>query len=278
MKIIHSVKTIKEDKKFYNMIWCTILSCLYAKESGLTIKLYTDSIAYEYLKHAPYDEIEVCLDDLPYIPSIYANSKYYALKKEPLGSIHIDCDVFLKSKNFIYELDFEGNDVIVQSVEKYGAPFVADKGIIGGSWVYALNNVKKVYNPLWSKDICDKMYNCGVIGFNNQTLKDLFITQYEQGLDIIKNNTDKVKSKALSDLIIEQQHLYDICKSHGFHVKTLLDAEHLQEEAVIKGYQHLIGGSKHGFIDKIKKLVYTKDYELYKKIDSLIKTKTYNSN
>jgi hypothetical protein len=80
------------------------------------------------------------------------------------------------------------------------------------------------------------MYNCGVIGFNNQTLKDLFITQYEQGLNIIKNSPSKIKARALNDLIIEQQHLYDLCRTYGFSVKTLLDAKHLQEEALIKGY------------------------------------------
>jgi hypothetical protein len=32
------------------------------------------------------------------------------------------------------------------------------------------------------------MYNCGVIGFNNEYLKNIFIEQYEQGLKAIKEN------------------------------------------------------------------------------------------
>jgi hypothetical protein len=122
------------------------------------------------------------------IPGIYASSKYYALKKEPLDAIHIDCDVFLKHPNLMYELDMTGYDCVVQSLEEYGKPFINNDSVIGGSWNYALNQVKPCFNPLWSNDICDKMYNCGVIGFNNQQLKDLFIQQYETGISLIQHN------------------------------------------------------------------------------------------
>lgn len=277
MKLIHTFKTLKVDDKFYTLIWCTILSCLYAKQSGFTIKLYTDETAYEFLKHAPYDEIEVTLDNLEAVPSIYASSKYYALKNEPLDSIHIDCDVFLKHPNLIHELNPEGYDLIVQSVEEYGAPFVNDKSIIGGSWNYALNQVKPLFNPLWSNDKCYKMYNCGVIGFNNQNLKNIFIEQYEQGLQAIKENQDKVKHRAICDLIIEQQHLFDLCEHFNFRVKKLLDAKHLQEDAIIKGYQHLIGPGKQAFLTKVKQLVYKKDYKLYNTISQLIASKNNTS-
>jgi hypothetical protein len=35
-----------------------------------------------------------------------------------------------------------------------------------------------------------------------------------------------------------------LCEHFNFRVKKLLDAKHLQEDAIIKGYQHLIGPGK----------------------------------
>lgn len=270
MKLIHSFKTIKQDKKFYNLIWCTVLSCIYAKESGFTIKLYTDSIAYEYLKFAPYDEIEVCLDELPNVPSIYANAKMEALKREPIGSIHIDCDVFLKHPNLVKELDTD-KDLIIQSIENYGDE-VKPGFKLGYLWDKAIKNVKSLFVPAYTSTDCEAMYNCGILGFNNQELKDLFISEYEKGFDIIKNNIDKIDPKGVCDLILEQQHLYDICKTYNYSVEFLLNNKTMQEDAVIKGYQHLLGGTKHIYENtiKVKKLVYNKNFEVYNNLERLI--------
>lgn len=272
MKLIHTLKTLKTNEKFYNLIWCTTLSCLYAKESGFNIKLYTDSIAYKYLKHLPYDDIEVSLDDLPVIKSIYANSKYYALKKEPLDSIHIDCDVFLKSKFLYNEINnLNSFDVIVQNLEIRNKIIFNDQPHTkyGGGWDFA-NLCKQYFKPIWLKDKCDTMVNCGIIGFNNQTLKDTFIKSYEEGINII-NNLDKFNNNIITDLVIEQQNLYDLCVYNNYNIKYLLNANTIQEDAIVKGYQHLIGDSKNKYITKIKQLVYKKDYKLYNKLNKLIK-------
>lgn len=271
MKLIHSFKTLNKDEKFYNLIWCTALSCLYAKESGFTIKLHTDSIAYEYLKYLPYDEIEVSLDNIPKLNFIYANAKYEAMKKEPLNSIHIDCDVFIKSKNFVNELEFDKCDVIVQSLEQYITPEEIFKSSLLDFWQRGIDSTIPYYKPIWAKDYPDKMYNCGVIGFNNQNLKDEFIKQYEYGIEILIENKDKIKGKPLVDVVIEQQYLYDYCKHKGCKVKEIFSLKNLQEEAIIKCYQHLIGDSKNKYITKIKQLVYKKDYKLYNKLNRLIK-------
>ena len=270
MKLIHSFKTLNKDTKFYNLIWCTALSCLYAKESGFNIKLYTDSIAYEYLKYLPYDEIEVSLDDLSIVKSIYANSKYEALKNEPLDSIHIDCDVFIKSKNFKNELNFENNDLIVQSLEQYIVLDNTLRNTLLDFWQSAIDNVIPYYKPDWVKDYPDKMYNCGIIGFNNQELKNEFIKQYEEGIKILNTHNDKIKGNLLIDVVVEQQYLYDLCKFKNYKVKKVFDLKDLQQEAIIKGYQHLIGDSKNKYITKIKQLVYKKDWNLYNTLNNLI--------
>lgn len=271
MKLIHSLKTLKKDEKFHNLIWCTALSCLYAKESGFIIKLYTDSIAYEYLKHLPYDEIDVSLDELPNIKSIYANSKYYALKKEPLDSIHIDCDVFLKNKNLYLEInDLDGYDLIVQNLEIRDKIIFNDKPHTkyGGGWDFA-NLFKQYFHPIWLKDKCDAMINCGIVGFNNQQLKDDFIKSYEEAINIL-NNLEKFNDKIITDLVIEQQNLYDLCKYNDYKIKYLLNSNTIQEDAIVKGYQHLIGSSKHYNVTKIKQLVYKKDWDLYNTLNNLI--------
>ena len=102
---------------FFSNIWIAALSCIYAKNSGNYITMHCDSYSYKYLKHFPYDEIYVDLDCLNNIKSrstvFWAAGKSIALEKEPLGTIHIDLDVFIKSDKCVKELNFNNYNLII---------------------------------------------------------------------------------------------------------------------------------------------------------------------
>jgi hypothetical protein len=103
-----------EARLFINIITYT-LSCMYAKKSGFTIYLHADELGAKYLNHCPYDKIIVDLkkEDFPLSDILYAAPKLKVLEQYPLGTIHIDGDVFLKSPNLKNILNFSNYDVIV---------------------------------------------------------------------------------------------------------------------------------------------------------------------
>lgn len=118
MNIIQSFSSKKCDDEFLFMQICYFtLSCLYADESGIDLTLHTDSRFAEFI-HAPYKNIKITMDDVSDIHKlIWAYPKFIALDMEPVGTIHIDGDVFLKDKSIIKYLDFSDYDCIVQSLE-----------------------------------------------------------------------------------------------------------------------------------------------------------------
>ena len=64
--------------------------------------------------------------------------------------------------------------------------------------------------------------------------------------------------------------------SLDIHQMIMSNAD-VDEDAIIKGYQHLIGPGKQNFLTKVKQLVYKKDYKLYNTISQLITAKNNTS-
>ena len=253
-----------DDIGFFSQCICFALSSIYAKRSGFNINLHTDKKGYEYLKMCPYDNIYVDLDDID-LPAkrLYAAVKFKVMENYPLGTIHIDGDVLLKNSNLINLLNFDDYDCIVQSVE---AP-----PIYGYGWAYSASVWDNCEYPEWANRECKIMYNCGVIGFNNRTLKNEYFTtywnMYEQFLE------KGIEKSSVPDLIIEQQFLYDLCKSKDYKTKCLIDGNHPSKSANEIGYQHLIGSSKTKEYKEILKVIKTLDTNIYDKI----KEKFYGS-
>ena len=155
---------------------------MYAKRSGFEIVAHCDERAKEYLQLAPYDDIIIDLEGITPIANsnIYAWSKFAAMKSESLGAIHIDGDVFLKDEKLIELLNFDDYDCIVQCLENtrtYGVNATL-------VWNMSKNAFKNIDYPDWARTQCKQMYNCGIIGFNNEELKQQYFDTYE---DMIKN-------------------------------------------------------------------------------------------
>jgi hypothetical protein len=240
-----------------------VLSCIYAKNSGFDIKVHCDKRAELILQIAPYDEIITDLEEItpPANSRIYAWSKFESMKNEPLGTIHIDGDVFLKSPKLQKLLNFDNYDCIVQCLE--------NKRIFGGDqnniWRDNSSLFVNCKYPYWAKRECDYMFNCGVIGINNAQLKNEYFNTYA---DMVKqyNETNINIPGTCPDIIIEQQFLKDLTDAKGYNVKCLLPVDNhnmLHSYASSIGYQHLIGDAKRRNLNKCLEVIKYYDKQIY---------------
>lgn len=253
-----------QDNQLESNIWLYTLSVLYAKSIGLEIVLYTDSLGKALLNHLPYDAIYTTLNNIPdSIPTmVWAYGKFEALKNEPIGSIHIDGDVFLKKSDILKELDFSSYDVIVQNAEGMG-------------WYYTDPKKQLIKYNIISEDFLNTnyAYNCGIVGFNNKELKNQYLNFYFDSINKV-STTRNLKTIMLSnksfciDLPLEQHSLAALCQN--YKVKELLKGEDLHQKSLSIGYQHLIGKDKYSHIDRIKAYVLALDSTLYYKTKKVI--------
>lgn len=248
-------------------LWLFSLSVAYAKQLNATIVLHTDSLGKRLFGYLPYDEIYLTLDDLNTPTCFWAAGKIHAQSFEPLGSIHLDGDVFLKKRVLLDILNFENYDVLIQNTES--------------------NN--QIYNPLLDKlrevlsaenlplelNFNNKLaFNCGIIGFNNKEIKEKYIDGYKNLVNVCAQ--DEIFMKFLStnrsfipDLILEQWWLKCIANYYPCKVKALFpDITTLQEDAIQMGYTHLLGKKKYDLIDKVKERLKEINLEIYKKTES----------
>lgn len=264
MRVVHSFNSeycSKEKFKIY-MYYFT-LSCIYAKKSGFEVALHCDANTESVLRNALYDEIII---DIPHIDKsfeqFFAAPKFIAMENEPLGSIHIDGDVFLKSPKLVDLMNFDKYDCIVQSLE-------IPNGHWGYGWVTAQTMFEHCEYPKWAQRDCKQMYNCGIVGLNDKDLKDEYFKTYWKMLNSFNVNGIKC-IKGIPDLVVEQQFLKDLTSFNDNRVKVLLDVKNLKLSATEIGYQHVIGNNKEANLDIVKLLIQHHDKEIYNKINYLL--------
>lgn len=277
MRVFHSLWTKPAlDKRWdtssqlESNLWLYTLSVIYARKQGLEIVLHTDSFGKNLLGHLPYSYIYTTLDKIPSnIPTmVWAYGKFMALKEESLGSIHIDGDVMITSKECVKALNYDGNDLIIQHVENsypgYLQPLIDNKVV--SSRFFDTNYA----------------YNCGIVGINNAELKNAYLNYYFDSTEKVANNKILKKEMDLDkhfcvDLPLEQWSLAILAKD--FKVKSLLKGisqkfwekgSDIQENALSLGYLHLIGKNKYDVIDKVKFYVLALDKNLYYKTKEVI--------
>ena len=282
MRIVHSfTSTNCDDKLLFVHLTYFVLSCIYAKESGFEVAVHCDNRAKKILEIAPYDEIITDLEGLlpPANSHIYAWGKFEAMKREPLGTIHIDGDVFLKSKGLQRVLEFAEYDCIVQNIEHLGT--YSNGGNVS-QMIWEINSA--IFNscqyPQWAKRDCNSMYNCGVIGFNNQELKDEYFDTYTNMVEQY-NKTRLNIDKTTPDIIIEQQFLKDLVEYKGYKTKFVLPYcdcfDALCEEANHAHYQHVIGYAKEPNLDKTLLIIKKHNLDIYNNL-MLFKKQMYDNN
>lgn len=259
MRIVHSFSSKRCDEALFRLhIVYFALSCIYAKRSGFEMALHCDNKTKDVLEAAPYDEIITDLENIPDFPKrLFAYPKFIAMQDEPLGTIHIDGDVFLKSVQLNDILNFKDYDCIVQNIERPVYPW-------GHLWKESAIAFSNCNYPDWAKRQCNDMYNCGTIGFNNQELKDEYFSTYWQMVEEYKKKGIDLHS--VPDLVIEQQFLKDLTDYRKCSVKRVLDFNDLGGSASRIGYQHVIGGAKQECLEKALNLIKHYDINTYNKL------------
>jgi hypothetical protein len=239
-------------RQIKSSLWLYSLSAVFARLIGAEIVLHTDRAGKSLLDCVPYDSVYLTLEDHDYDHEFWASGKIIAQEAEPLGSIHIDGDVFIKSKHTL-DPDRLGNvDLIVQSRESASGDWY-DHAIDGVRAVLAQRDpfLFRVFDPgRWDA------YNCGVVGFNSQRLKDAFIAGYKRLYKSLM--IDKPFHNAwCPDLAIEQAWLHRIATWHDASVFCLLGQDNNCDDAKRIGFSHLIGKSKYdeGIIDQVKTIL-----------------------
>jgi hypothetical protein len=110
-------KIIKDDKK---IVIVDAAQLVVHEKIDVKKILHTDSLGKELLGFLPYDEIHLTLNvlnDLNIHERVWAAGKIWAQEAEPIGSLHIDGDVFIKTEK-LRDLIFNSKkDLVTQNIE-----------------------------------------------------------------------------------------------------------------------------------------------------------------
>lgn len=253
-------------------VWIFALSAVYAKRQGVTLVLYTDTLGKKLLGHLPYDRVYTTLDNIPSnIPTmIWAYGKFMALREEPLGSIHIDGDVFLKKPEVIREMGTKDYDLIIQNEEWAHNTYESIEDIMAR---FGEIDREKYANY-------QTAYNCGVVGFTNAQLKKSYLDYYfGVTASVAKNRALRAHMEAdkyfCVDLTLEQHSLVMLAQKYKTKILLKVDNEEYLGQAVRNraeqlGYQHLIGKEKYEYIDRVKFTLLLLDKDIYFKTKSIL--------
>ena len=255
------------------------LSVSYIKKLGHEIVLYTDDKGKELLGSLPYDEIYTTLNDIPEdVPSMmWAYGKFFAMQNEPLGSIHIDGDVFIKSKECIERIESGEYDVFCQNLDKE-SPLS-----LGPQIHYATWKLLNEFNLDWKGfPINGKFqYNVGILRITNQSLKEKYFNFFYDITEQVKNHPIAIKAIKQSafcaiSVIAEQQFLYEMIQKDEYKVKTLInkicDEGYIDIEALKEfkdlGYEHILGAQKYHMESELLSRLFEINKNLYNEIVS----------
>lgn len=269
LRIFHTLwtKPLKEERTPVTLL-CYAISFHYAKQMGAEVALHTDTLGAEMLSFIPYDEVIIDLDNIPeHITRFWAYGKLYATKQEPLGSVHIDGDVFLKNPS-LAEYFCANHDLLTQSEE--GDDWRTD-------YTYELSQaaigIKDIPNGL---DLFyPRSYNCGVVQFNNAELKKKYLDTYFKTVELslsdptYENRIAKIidrfgdKGSIIPDIITEQQFLHEIAQE--YITDTILTGD-IRTDALSKGYTHLCTAAKYEMKQDIERMLGELDQKLLNKV------------
>lgn len=232
-------------------LYCFATSLAYAKAHNCKVNFYGDAKAISIFKILPYDNFIEFIIPSDTNASLWAQGKFYALKQMNIGDIHIDGDVFMRGDK-IYDILNSDYDCIVQGIE--------DENQV--SWD-GYDLARKETSSIKFLNECNSektlAYNTGIIGFKNQQFKELYMNQYFDSLDKAKNI--KFSGNCIPDLVLEQQHLYQLANKFNYNVKTLLGKGHIGEDgknsqiykdAIDLNYQHVLSSYKYHEFPQIR--------------------------
>lgn len=266
MALVHSLWTApmlaaergaKTERQITTTIWCAASSVAYARKLNTPIHLYADDFGKQMLAFLPYSKIYT-LRVPEWVPTTFwAAGKFFAYREMPLGDVHIDTDVFIKTARCLQEIQqgVAHNDLVVQCTE--------NKENCIPHYYTIINRIFDDYHIRFDNIPANKWklaYNCGLVGFNNYTLKTDYINNYFNSLHKIRTNPQLLQelkdNGCTPDLVLEQQHLYHIAR--GYKICSLLGTgEAAWDKSHRIGYQHILGNGKYNCLDLIREQLHT---------------------
>ncbi len=284
MNLIHSIWTKPAIEKRWQIngqlaknLWLYAYSVMHAKRISDSLILHSDSFGAKTFGELGYDDVKISLDILASEPSrFWSRGKMIALDAEPLGTIHIDGDVFLKSPMMIDVLDFQNYDLIVQCEERIGI-FMKHYFDTIHHFPASLNSIPDGFN----QDLKHSL-NCGVMGFNNQKLKDDYLAGYFSMVDQLKSNPVFMQElqdnpKFEPNIVIEQFFLAGYVDQYNLNYKNVLPlkSDATDELGTVTemnfianeiGYAHAWGDTKYYLIPEIQKRIRNQDFRFYNRV------------
>lgn len=273
MRFVHSLNTkpiflsqLYGVPIFYRLVGtiiCSAMSLTFVKVRGHQIVLHTDDVGKDLLSFLPYDEIHTTVNDIPdtFHPKFWASCKMFAMEKEPLNSIHIDNDVFIKRVKAFDIIQNSDYDLLIQETETANTYNL---------WTDLFFNHPEYMNQMGIDVKQPGAYNTGIMNFRNQELKDKFIQGYKNIVEYYSKNykdfLDEGKT-LIPDLMAEQKHLYQISKGYKVHglLEPMRENEGFSHDI---GYQHLLTVFKYTKLNKVMEMLEKVEPDLYRYIDN----------
>ena len=280
-QIIHSLWTLPMISSWRGMngakqllinLYLYTISAWYIKKWEGKIDLYADSLGIWLLEHAPYDGKYLSFEGIDYqtLPC-WAAPKMMVMDYIKTPFTHIDGDVLIKSKKMFDLITDDKFDLITEGETSTTKNYFMD-------WHkhYFINNTDKVKNVS-----TDNFCVTGVATFNNEELKNKYLTSYFEYRNDIFSNSERIFNSwqydsFVPDLVIEQCNLYQV--SREFKTKGLLNeilsienadndkSFSLFKEKCSDEYRHYAGIEKtHMSIEYFRNMLKQLDIELYQK-------------
>ena len=252
---------------------CFAISSWYARKNGAHIVLHTDMLGANMLQACPYNEIYLTLRNTPLNPNIapfWAAGKLLATATEPVGSVHIDGDVFIKEGKILETIEQSEADLFTQNEE-------GEKWRVDDTYSLSQKCIGQDLTPTGLHIDYALSYNCGVTRFRNKQLKQDYINTYfntvndavsdKQFMDRYHRMTldESRKGSIIPDIVVEQQFLHEIATRGNYKVDCLLHGD-IEKYADEMGYVHFLSARKYRSIPELKKHLEYLSPQLYQAI------------
>ena len=235
--------------KLKETIYMTALSILYSHLWYKDIELYADETAYKLLYMLPCRVTKV---ENEKNKELWMKSKIHAIEKQTKPFVHLDTDVFIKKK-----IDFNFDTIILERKE-CGYEMHYKKQI-------DFFNQYTSHLPYWHSNL-GHSYSCGILGFNDLTLRNNFVNAYYDLEEIFVSHQEEftpLKQQGFEPcIVIEQYNLASILDYNNITPSLLLKGRNIAEQSKYAnemGYSHLFGIKKYN-----KDIIQEIEYRLFK--------------
>jgi hypothetical protein len=277
MKVIHSFWSKAylegrwgEESKIVYDIYNFALSSHLANKHFNSTDLITDKAGALLLEPLPYKNIHTDLEDISHIdPRFWTAGKVHSMRIQKEPFIHIDGDVFFMNKKCKKRLSGKW-DVVVQ-MREIGDHF-------SNTYPDVFKNLRKIHPEIDHLNVFNFVYNNGIVGFQDMSLKDEYAYEYFDLLYLLEMNGVKFPPEADPNIVVEQSLLTTLSQFKNAYVKELIPVDEMKKYDLFGaaeriGFVHLWGNSKYQneYFNKVKARLKAADAKLYKEVKNKIK-------